>query len=91
MIDRACLNPKCRAAFQARTADVARGWGLFCSKSCKALTKPLSNGARDYARLGIKPSRLCVARPPIAKQESMYEIGNTEYSKWDDSAWLAAG
>lgn len=26
----------CKTEFQARTADVARGWGKFCSKSCKA-------------------------------------------------------
>ncbi|EMI9071791.1 TPA: hypothetical protein ACJKZR_001403 [Acinetobacter baumannii] len=26
----------CKTPFQARTADVKRGWGKFCSKSCKA-------------------------------------------------------
>lgn len=26
----------CKSPFQARTADVKRGWGKFCSKSCKA-------------------------------------------------------
>lgn len=26
----------CKAKFQARTADVNRGWAKFCSKSCKA-------------------------------------------------------
>lgn len=26
----------CGKPFQARTADVARGWGRFCSKTCKA-------------------------------------------------------
>jgi hypothetical protein len=26
----------CGAAFEARTADRARGWARFCSKSCKA-------------------------------------------------------
>lgn len=26
----------CRTPFMARTADVKRGWGKFCSKSCKA-------------------------------------------------------
>lgn len=36
MTDVICGNKKCRKTFQARTADVARGWGKFCSKSCKA-------------------------------------------------------
>lgn len=26
----------CKTPFMARTADVKRGWGKFCSKSCKA-------------------------------------------------------
>lgn len=26
----------CRQPFMARVADVKRGWGKFCSKSCKA-------------------------------------------------------
>jgi len=29
-----CKN--CGGAFEARTADRARGWARFCSKSCKA-------------------------------------------------------
>jgi hypothetical protein len=34
MVDRKC--EWCRKPFQARKADVNRGWGRFCSKSCKA-------------------------------------------------------
>mgnify|MGYP000851826242 CR=1 FL=1 len=34
MVLRRC--PVCGTEFQARTVDVKRGWGLFCSKSCKA-------------------------------------------------------
>jgi hypothetical protein len=36
MLERTCANKRCRAKFMARTADVKRGWGRFCSKSCKA-------------------------------------------------------
>lgn len=39
-----CHNRNCKRGeqgqpkvFEARTADVARGWGTFCSKSCKAV------------------------------------------------------
>ncbi|MDE1179458.1 hypothetical protein [Paraburkholderia sp.] len=35
MVDRKCKW--CRKPFQARAVDVKRGWGLFCSKSCKAM------------------------------------------------------
>lgn len=35
MIDRICR--RCNCTFQARQADVNRGWALYCSKSCKAI------------------------------------------------------
>lgn len=34
MTERTCKW--CNGKFMARTADVNRGWALFCSKSCKA-------------------------------------------------------
>jgi len=34
----------CKNVFAARTADVARGWGKFCSKSCKAKVQEKRNG-----------------------------------------------
>jgi len=37
-----CSN--CGDPFQARTADRARGWARFCSKSCKAIKQEKRNG-----------------------------------------------
>ena len=34
----------CKRDFTARTADRARGWALFCSKSCKAIKQEQGNG-----------------------------------------------
>ena len=34
MIDVKCMS--CGNSFEARAADVKRGWGKYCSKSCKA-------------------------------------------------------
>lgn len=34
MINRICKC--CKKDFIARSVDVKRGWGLYCSKSCKA-------------------------------------------------------
>ncbi len=39
----------CGVKFQARRADVARGWGKFASKSCKARKQERSTG--QYAAL----------------------------------------
>lgn len=33
-VERTCKC--CRKTFTARSADVARGWAIYCSKSCKA-------------------------------------------------------
>lgn len=40
----------CGAPFEARVADRKRGWGLYCSKSCKAV-KQENNKARGAKRL----------------------------------------
>jgi len=36
----------CGKTFTARRADVARGWGKYCSKSCKSTYKNNSKGWR---------------------------------------------
>ena len=47
MTQRICKN--CGATFQARTADVKRGWARFCGKSCKAIKQEKRSG--QYAAL----------------------------------------
>lgn len=42
MPDRTCQN--CGKQFQARQADVRRGWARFCSKSCKASHQERNTG-----------------------------------------------
>lgn len=39
-----CKNKQCKKEFQARTADVKRGWGKFCCKSCKAIEQENRTG-----------------------------------------------
>lgn len=34
----------CKQPFEARQADVNRGWGKFCSKSCKAVKQVSTHG-----------------------------------------------
>jgi len=34
-----CKNPACGAVFRPMPHDVKRGWGKFCSKSCKAVVQ----------------------------------------------------
>lgn len=35
---------RCKQPFMARVADRARGWGKFCSKSCKAIKQERRTG-----------------------------------------------
>jgi hypothetical protein len=51
MVERKCKW--CRKPFQARAADVKRGWGLFCSKSCKAKKQEKRTG--QYNKLLSQP------------------------------------
>lgn len=41
MVERTCV---CGNKFTARVADVKRGWGKFCSKSCKAIKQERKTG-----------------------------------------------
>lgn len=43
--------PVCGGAFTARVADVARGWGVFCSKRCKAVKQTRERGAAGWVGL----------------------------------------
>ena len=45
-----CKCKSCKQPFMARVADRKRGWGLFCSKSCKAIKQELRTG-QHAARL----------------------------------------
>lgn len=91
MIERTCRNKKCGAKFVARTADVKRGWGMFCSKSCKANSPKVGHGQRAYSRLAAPHPAPSPRRTPTAQQISMYELGTVEWPAWDDRAWQAAG
>ena len=49
MIKRQCAN--CKKEIFVRAADVRRGWGRFCSKSCKAISQERRTGQmRKYLR-----------------------------------------
>ncbi len=43
-----CANKSCGCMFTARVADRNRGWGKFCSKSCKAIRQEQSSGGQYH-------------------------------------------
>lgn len=41
-VERVCRN--CKKKFFARSADVKRGWAIYCSKRCKAVAQERRTG-----------------------------------------------
>lgn len=57
-ITRICANPRCCASFETTTANVKRGWGKFCSKSCKAtVQEKRTNQYANYRKFGAESER----------------------------------
>ena len=49
---------KCKRPFEARTADINRGWGKFCSKSCKASNQGYKPRKKQKA---VNPNRFSLS------------------------------
>lgn len=46
MVTITCKRRGCKCTKQVRQADINRGWGLFCSKRCKAIDQTQRNTVR---------------------------------------------
>lgn len=85
-----CGNPSCKKEFEARTADVKRGWGKFCSKSCKAHKQTKDTGfcGPDYRAEGrsvhqMKSGHYAKSKLKRGKSGKAYR-NNIHYEPWDD-------
>ncbi|VVE31076.1 hypothetical protein PEP31012_03679 [Pandoraea eparura] len=78
MVDRTCK--RCKKPFQARAADVKRGWGLFCSKSCKAI--------KQEARTGQYAAFIERGQNSSEDREASYDAAYDEITGgWDEGGW----
>lgn len=66
MVSRKCKC--CGDPFQARVADVKRGWAKFCSKTCKAIDQEKRTG--QYAAYKNRSS--------VSSGIGHHRMGNTE-------------
>lgn len=69
------MTCKCGATYQAREADVKRGWGKSCSKSCAA-RKRASREARGNFNIAPASRKYAVESRPS-------RFGNDEDGSWD--------
>jgi len=82
----------CKRDFTARTADRARGWALFCSKSCKAICQTQnqikaakkSRPWQRYDKCATHEDRLDLLRNPRVI-EPLYD----EYGERDGELFFA--
>ena len=89
MVEVVCGNSKCKKLFHARQADVNRGWGKFCSKSCKAKKQGRLLASKETTRLWRDYNRETSSRTiwdEIDEHEAILdEMGETADDKWGDS------
>jgi hypothetical protein len=72
VIDRKC--ERCGSPFRAKEADVKRGWGRFCSKSCKAKKQTATQRSM----------------PKWARDDIQFDIDmHGATGGWDEGGWLS--
>jgi hypothetical protein len=76
MVDKKCKC--CKEPMLVRQADVNRGWGLYCSKSCKAKVQEKKNGQHAAYRDGRGVSNL----HPERLKAHYYDDSDPMYPEW---------
>ena len=72
----------CNATFKARSADVNRGWALFCSKSCKAKDQERNK------KLKTIPSRvLDDIEFTYTRRDLIEKLNKNMVYEWDNSVF----
>jgi hypothetical protein len=74
-----CNCAWCKKPFQARAADRKRGWGKFCSKSCKAMKQEKRTG--QFRNLTLATSG---RHDPDADH---YRALDDSTTGWDEGGW----
>ena len=83
MVSMTDVTCPCGNTFQARTAAVKRGWGIYCSKSCKQTfqgsTRSNIEPQDDLARLALAERRIEVLegllRTSLIAMKRIYQAG----------------
>lgn len=79
MIEKKCQN--CKKNIIVRLADHRRGWGKFCSKSCKAIKQEKKTGQYRAYMTGVsnlQPERI------KTYIEDAHPFSSEALGQWDD-------
>lgn len=80
MVDVKCKG--CGIIFQARVADVKRGWGKFHNKSCKATVQEQRTG--QHAAHKARKERDPYDEVHLSEHDSNIEIAHGDEYEWND-------
>lgn len=73
----------CKEPFQARKADVKRGWGKFCSKTCKAKNQS-SPGGRNRLKQSVQQAQKHLRSPVTTKPSKVADLARDDsFSEYD--------
>lgn len=82
MVDTRCKW--CGCEMSVRAADVARGWGRFCSKSCKAKNQEKKNGQYKAYMNGRGVSNLHPERLKDYETYDVHPFSSEGLGQWTD-------
>ena len=68
----------CRKEYEAKSADIKRGWGLSCSKHCAAVRRKYKKPAATQAIFNIKQTN---------KSPDTYRIDKRVTDKWSNDLY----
>jgi hypothetical protein len=79
-VRRTCDNRGCGIVYEARQADLKRGWGKCCSKSCAASHKLRCNPSHGYLHGGADRERM--SEDEIRERDHQAALSDCEMG-WD--------
>ena len=82
MVERKCAC--CKMKITVRAADVARGWGKYCSKSCKAKVQERKNGQHAAYLFGRGVSNLHPERLGLYDGDDTHPFSNDGLGQFGD-------
>jgi hypothetical protein len=77
----------CNATFKARSADVNRGWALFCSKSCKAKDQERNKKLKTIKNVTITTRVLDDIEFTYTRRDLIEKLNKNMVYEWDNSVF----
>lgn len=77
----------CNATFKARSADVNRGWALFCSKSCKATDQERNKKLKTIKNVTITSRVLDDIEFTYTRRDLIEKLNKNMVYEWDNSVF----